>query len=129
MSWRGWTTLIFALWLIVAAIIIPFIPNNSSSVTNGNNSAATNTTATANNNTNVFTLTNFVLVGIIFAAIAIFMFGSSITTASIILISGIWLIVAAFIPSITSSSAAGLTNGLIFGILVTIFSFFDRKKA
>ena len=44
---------------------------------------------------------------------------------------GIWLVIAGFIPSITTSKTASLWNDLIVGILVLIFAFvaISAKKA
>ncbi|HDG61525.1 MAG TPA: hypothetical protein ENG15_00790, partial [Thermotoga sp.] len=46
----------------------------------------------------------------------------------IVLLVGIWLIISALIPGITGSKAGAMTNGLIFGILNLILSFFMKKK-
>ena len=127
MTWKGWTVLIVAIWLIVAAIIAAFIGTAPAS-TAANNSA-TSTAVQQVYGGKLFNLTNFLIVGIIFAAIGIFMFTGSKAAAWIVLLSGIWLIIAAFIPSITGSKAGAVTNGLIFGVLVAIFSFFDKKQA
>ena len=127
MSWRGWVVFIVAVWLIIGAFISGFTGNGQVAVNNTQN--ATNTTTNNGSGNYLFSLTNFVIVGIIFATMGIFMFASSKTAAWITLLSGIWLIIAAFIPAITKSGSASLTNGLIFGILTLIFSFFDRKTA
>lgn len=105
MTWKGWTVLIFAVWLIIAA----FIPGIVSS--SGGN------------------LANFLIAGIVFVAAGIPMLKNAKTAAWIILISGIWLIIAAFIPGITGSKAGAMTNYLIFGILTAIFAFFDKKSS
>jgi len=129
MSWKGWTVLVIAVWLIIAAFISGFSGGNGA-VANNTTENSTNTTATKGNmnSVNLFSLTNFIIVGIIFATMGLFMFSSSKVAAWITLLSGIWLIIISFIPAITSSSSASLTNGLIFGILVLIFSFFDRRQ-
>ena len=103
MSWRGWLALIFAAWLIIAVLIPPIVSSQGAN------------------------LANFFIVGIVFAIVGIFMMGGSKAAAWTLLISGIWLIIAAFIPPITGSKGGAITNGLIFGILGLVFSFFDRK--
>jgi hypothetical protein len=127
MSWRGWVVFIVAVWLIIGAFISGFTGNGQ--VVTNNTQSATSTNVASGNGNYLFSLTNFVIVGIIFATMGIFMFASSKAAAWITLLSGIWLIIAAFIPAITKSGSLSLTNGLIFGILTLTFSFFDRKTA
>ena len=127
MTWKGWTVLIIAIWLIVAAIIAAFI--GTAPAANSENSAATSTTVPQVYAGKTFNLTNFLIVGIIFAAIGSFMLSESKVAAWVTLLSGAWLIIAAFIPAITASKAGAVTNGIIFGGLVLLFSFFDKKQA
>ncbi len=105
MSWRGWLTLIFAIWLIVAS----FIPGITGS-------------KTAN-------LVDFLIVGIVFLIAGASMLPTSKLGGWVVLLSGIWLIISAFIPGITGSKGGSITNGLIFGIIGLIFAFFDRKRS
>lgn len=105
MSWKGWLTLVVAIWLIVAS----FIPGITGS--KGAN------------------LANFLIVGILFLIPGILMLSTSKLAGWIITLTGIWVIISAFIPGITGSKGAALANGLIFGILALIFSFFEKKGA
>ncbi len=102
MGWRGWLTLIFAIWLIIASF-------------------ALTSSKTAN-------LVDFLIVGIVFLIAGAFMIPVSKVGGWIVLLSGIWLIISAFIPGITASRGGSMANGLIFGILGLIFAFFDRKR-
>ena len=104
MSWQGWLTLIFSIWLIIAS----FIPGITGS--------------------KVANITDFIVVGIVLLITgSTFMSRSKAISWSVLLI-GIWLIISAFIPGITGSKVGALTNGLIFGILSLILSFFMKKK-
>lgn len=105
MTWKGWTVLIFSIWLIIAAFI-PGIVNSSSA-----------------------NLANFLIAGIVFIAAGLPMLRNSKTAGWIILLSGIWLLISAFIPGITGSKGGAMTNNLIFGILAAIFAFFDKKSS
>ena len=104
MTWRGWLALIFSLWLIVASLIPGIVGSKAAN------------------------LTDFLIVGIVLLIVGIFMLGTSKVAGWIELLVGIWLIIAAFIPGITGTKGAALGNGLTFGIVGLIFSFFDRKK-
>ncbi|GAB4307310.1 SPW repeat domain-containing protein [Pseudothermotoga lettingae] len=104
MSWKGWLILLVALWLIVSVLI----PNIAGS--KGAN------------------LANFLITGIIFAAVSAMDLKQTRAVAWIILIVGIWLIISSFIPSITGSKTAAMTNGLIMGIINLILSFFMKKS-
>ncbi len=104
MSWKGWVALILGIWLVVAA----FIPGM---VGIGN-------------------LVNDLVVGIVIAVVGFMMIpsGSAWQGWLIGLIGGVWMIIAAFIPTITGSYTANLWNDLVVGILVVIFSLFERKR-
>lgn len=104
MTWRGWTTLIIGgIWLIIAS----FIPLGQM----GN-------------------LVNDLIVGIIVAIVGFLMIPEHASWQgwTIGLIGGIWMIIAAFIPSITHSYVANLVNDLIVGIIVLIVSLLERPK-
>ncbi|WGS64330.1 SPW repeat domain-containing protein [Marinitoga aeolica] len=106
MTWKGWTVLIFAVWLIIAAFIPGVVGSSSAN------------------------LTNFLIAGIVFIAAGLPMLRNANKTAAwIILISGVWLLISAFIPGVTGSKAGAMTNDLLFGILTAIFAFFDRKSS
>ncbi len=104
MSWKGWVALILGIWFIVAA----FIPGMLGL---GN-------------------LVNDLVVGIVLAIVGFMMIPSGSTWQGWIIgiIGGIWMIVAAFIPFITHGHNASLWNDLIVGIIVVIFSLFERSK-
>ena len=103
MSWKGWVTLIAGIWLVVAA----FIPGMLGT---GN-------------------LVNDLIVGIIVAIVVFMMIPSgSAWQGWVIGLSGVWMIIAAFIPQITQSYTGNMTNDLVFGILVLIISLFERSK-
>jgi len=104
MSWKGWLTLIFAIWLIVASLIPGIVSHKGAN------------------------LADFLIVGIVFLITGIFMLKGPKVAGWIVLISGVWLIISAFIPGITGSKVGSMVNGLIFGIIALIFAFFDRKK-
>ncbi len=127
MSWKGWVVLIVAIWLIIGAFISGFTGGGQAAA--NNTQSATNTNVNSGSGNHVFSLVNFLIVGIIFVIMGIFMLSSSKTAGWIILLSGIWLIISAFIPGITRSGGASLANGLIFGILTFILAFFDKKAA
>ncbi|WP_206076353.1 SPW repeat domain-containing protein [Marinitoga lauensis] len=74
MTWKGWTVLIFAVWLIIAAFIPGVVGSSSAN------------------------LTNFLISGIVFIAAGLPMLKNANKTAAwIILISGVWLLISAFI--------------------------------
>ena len=103
MSWKGWVTLIVAMWLIIAA----FIPG-----------------ITGHYGAN---LANDLIVGIIFAVLGFMMLPAGNKWQGwTIGISGIWMIIASFIPL---GKAGNLWNDLIFGLIVLIVSFFEKKEA
>jgi len=104
MSWKGWLTLIVAIWLIIASFIPGIVGSKGAN------------------------LADFLIVGILFLVAGILMLSTSKTAGWIILLTGIWLVISAFIPGITGSKNAALANGLIFGIIALIFAFFERKK-
>jgi len=105
MGWKGWLTLIFALWLIIASFI-PAITGSKA----GN-------------------IADFIIVGIVFLITGSLMLKTSKIGGWVLLLSGIWLLISAFIPGIVGSKAGAMTNGLIFGIIGLIFAFFDKKSA
>lgn len=104
MSWKGWIALILGIWFIVAA----FIPGMLGT---GN-------------------LINDLVVGIVLAIVGFMMIPSGSTWQGWIigLVGGVWMIIAAFIPAITGSHTYSLWNDLIVGIIVVIFSLFERSK-
>ncbi|MCD6551707.1 SPW repeat protein [Thermotoga sp.] len=104
MSAKGWIILILAIWLIVS-VLIPGISGSKGA-----------------------NLANFLIVGIIFLITGAVSLKDVKIAAWIVLLSGIWLIISAFIPGITGSKGAAITNGIIFGILNLIFSFYLKKK-
>ena len=105
MSWRGWVTLIFAIWLIVASLIPGIVSSKG------------------------WNLADFLIVGIVFLITGIAMLKGPKAVGWVVLIIGIWLIISAFIPGITGAKGASMANGLIFGIIALILSFFDKKSA
>ena len=105
MSWKGWLTLIFAIWLIIASLIPAIVGSKAANIA------------------------DFLIVGIVFLITGSLMLKKSKLGGWIILLSGIWLIIAAFIPGIVGSRYGSMTNGLIFGVIGLIFSFFDKKSA
>ena len=105
MGWKGWIALIFSIWLIVASLIPGIVGSKGAN------------------------LVDFLIVGIVLLVAGIFMLGTSKVGGWIELLLGIWLIIAAFIPAITGSKGAAITNGIVVGILGLIFAFFDRKRA
>lgn len=104
MSWKGWVSLIAGIWLVVAA----FIPGM---VGTGN-------------------LVNDLIVGIVVAIVGFMMIpsGSAWQGWVIGLVGGIWMIIAAFIPSIAGNYYGNMWNDLIVGIIVLIVALFERKK-
>lgn len=104
MSWKGWTVLIFSIWLIVASFIPGIVASKGANIA------------------------DFVIVGIVLLVAGVFMLGTSKIAGWVELILGIWLLVSAFIPAITGSKVGALINGLVIGIIALIFAFFDRKS-
>ncbi|MDK2785621.1 MAG: hypothetical protein PWQ80_300 [Thermotoga sp.] len=104
MTVKGWITLIFAIWLIVS-VLIPGISGSKGA-----------------------NLANFLIVGIIFLITGLTSLKDSRVPAWIVLLTGIWLIISAFIPGITGSRGAAIANGIIFGVLDLILSFYLKKK-
>jgi len=104
MSWQGWLTLIFAIWLVIASLI-PGIAGSK-----------------------VANIVDFLIVGIVFLITGATTIPKSKAMGWIVLLVGIWLIISALIPGITGSKTGAMTNGLIFGILALILSFFMKKK-
>ncbi|AJG40666.1 MULTISPECIES: SPW repeat domain-containing protein [Thermotoga] len=104
MTVKGWITLIFAIWLIVS-VLIPGISGSKGA-----------------------NLANFLVVGIIFLITGLTSLKDSRVPAWIVLLTGIWLIISAFIPGITGSRGAAIANGIIFGVLDLILSFYLKKK-
>ncbi|PLV57578.1 SPW repeat protein [Thermotoga sp. SG1] len=104
MTVKGWITFIFSIWLIVSALI----PGISGS--KGAN------------------LANFLIVGIIFLITGLTSLKDSRVPAWVVLLTGIWLIISAFIPGITGSRGAAIANGIIFGVLDLVLSFYLRKR-
>ncbi|ACM22721.1 Putative uncharacterized protein [Thermotoga neapolitana DSM 4359] len=66
--------------------------------------------------------------GIIFLITGLTSLKDSRVPAWIVLLTGIWLIISAFIPGITGSRGAAIANGIIFGVLDLILSFYLKKK-
>ncbi len=104
MSWQGWLTLIFAIWLVIASLIPGIVGSK------------------------VANITDFLIVGIVFLITGSTAISKNKAIGWTVLLVGIWLIISAFIPGITGSKAGAITNGLIFGILALILSFFMKKK-
>ena len=104
MSWQGWLTLIFAIWLVIASLIPGIVGSK------------------------VANIVDFLIVGIVFLITGATTIPKSKAMGWIVLLVGIWLIISALIPGITESKAGAMTNGLIFGILALILSFFMKKK-
>ncbi len=104
MSWKGWTSLILGIWFVVAA----FIPGMLGM---GN-------------------LVNDLIVGIVLAIVGFMMIpsGSAWQGWTIGLVGGVWMIVAAFIPSIVNNYSYNMWNDLIIGIIVLIVALFERTK-
>jgi len=93
--WANWVNLVLGIWLIVAGFVLKTPPK------------------TAN-------FWNDLIVGIIVAILAYI----STTTKRVIcwinVVLGIWLIIAAFLPSIVGTKTGNLWNDLIVGIVVLI---------
>jgi len=104
MSWKGWVTLLVAIWLVISAFIPGIVDSQGAN------------------------LANFLIVGILFLITGIPMLRTSKTAGWIITLVAIWLVISAFITGITGSQTGAMTNGLIFGIIALIFSFFDKKQ-
>ena len=104
MSWQGWLTLIFAIWLVIASLIPGIVGSK------------------------VANIVDFLIVGIVFLITGATTIPKSKAMGWIVLLVGIWLIISALIPGITGSKTGAMTNGLIFGILALILSFFMKKK-
>jgi len=104
MSWQGWLTLIFAIWLVIASLIPGIVGSK------------------------VANIVDFLIVGIVFLITGATTIPKSKAMGWIVLLVGIWLIISALIPGITGSKAGAMINGLIFGILALILSFFMKKK-
>ena len=105
MTWKGWTALIFSIWLIIASFIPAIVGSK------------------------VANLTDFLIVGLVLLGVGIPMLKTSKVAGWTELLVGIWLVISAFIPALTASKGGALANGLIFGIIALIFAFFDKKKA
>jgi len=104
MSWKGWLTFVIALWLIVS-VLIPGISGSKGA-----------------------NLANFLIVGIVFLAAGLMSVKEFKLPSWLVVIFGVWLIVSAFVPGITSTRGGAIANGLIFGVLNLILSFFMKKK-
>ncbi len=104
MSWQAWLTLIFAIWLVIASLIPGIVGTQGANIA------------------------NFIVVGIVFIITGATTISKSRTIGWIVLLIGIWLVISACIPGITGSKAGAMTDGLIFGILTLILSFFMKKK-
>ncbi len=107
MSWRGWVTLIFSIWLIIASLIPGIVSHKGANIA------------------------DFLIVGLIFLIVGIVTVKSDESKGIgwVTLIIGIWLIISALIPGITGSKGGSMANGLIFGIITLILSFFNKKRA
>ncbi|MCD6252848.1 MAG: SPW repeat protein [Thermotogae bacterium] len=104
MSWQAWLTLIFAIWLVVASLIPGIVGSRAANIA------------------------DFLIVGVIFLITGGTTISKNRTMGWIVLLIGIWLVISACIPGITGSKAGAMTDGLIFGILTLILSFFMKKK-
>jgi len=104
LNWQGWLTLIFAVWLVVASLIPGIVGSKAANIT------------------------DFLIVGVVFLITGVTTISKNRTIGWVVLLIGAWLVISAFIPGITGSKAGAMTDGLIFGILTLILSFFMKKK-
>ncbi len=101
MSWRGWTTFVLGVWLVIAA----FIPFGGVGI-----------------------LVDDLIVGILIGIIGFLMIPEgSKWQGWIIGLAGIWMIISPFIPRM-SAYTANLTNDLVIGIIVLLISLFERSS-
>ncbi len=94
--WQDWVNVILGIWLIIAGFIPSITASKGAS------------------------LWNDLIVGIIVLILAAWV-AKSRWPEWINVILGIWLIIAAFIPSIVASKSGNMWNDIIVGILIVIF--------
>ncbi|RMD71690.1 MAG: hypothetical protein D6819_00965 [Gammaproteobacteria bacterium] len=102
MSWKGWVALILGIWLIIAGFIPAMVGTPD--------------------------VWNDIIVGIILAIVGFAMVPAGATWQGwIIGIGGVWMIIAAFIPSIVNSTTGNFWNNLIVGVVVAVVALFERS--